>query len=181
MRAASHADELRAALGCFATGVAIVTTTTSDRTPVGMTVNSFTSVSLDPPLVLFSIDRRAWSLKAFQSARRFVVNVLREAQKALSIHFARAAMDKWVGITFEIGRGGCPIFRDSLAIFECEWQFSYDGGDHVIFVVKIDRMRFDPRDRPLLFYRGSYQSLRTPADHAICGPDRPVAHVVLEL
>lgn len=149
----------RDTLGCFATGVTIVTSVASDGELLGVTANSFNSVSLDPPLVLFSLHRRAFSLKAFEQAGFFAINVLRDSQKQLSNVFARALVDKWSGVDYEVWETGCPILTDCLANFECETQATHDGGDHVIFIGKVRRMSCNGAGSPLLYYRGSYCSL----------------------
>lgn len=148
----------RDTLGCFATGVTIVTSVAPDGELLGITANSFNSVSLDPPLVLFSLHRRAFSLPAFEQAGFFAINVLRDSQKRLSNVFAKALVDKWSGVDYEIWESGCPILTDCLASFECETQATHDGGDHVIFIGKVKRMSCND-GAPLLYYRGSYCSL----------------------
>lgn len=149
----------RDALGWFATGVAIITTRTADATPVGLTANSFSSVSLDPPLVLFSLNRKASSLAIFQTSGCFAVNVLRHDQQMLSLSFATASADRWQGVGVEIWSTGAPILRDALASFECRSEVSHAGGDHVIFVGEVIRMRAEPHGRPLVFCRGGYRAL----------------------
>ena len=152
-------NDLRRALGCFATGVTVVTGLGAEREKLGVTASSFNSVSLDPPLVLFSLNRRAYSMPHFLDSGHFAVNVLREGQEELADRFATPLAEKWDGIEFEIWDFGCPILTDALAVFECQTQYTYDGGDHVIFVGTVERMRADPDGHPLLFYRGRYQSL----------------------
>ena len=152
-------QSLRKALGCFATGVTVVTGLGAKDEKLGVTANSFNSVSLDPPLVLFSLNRRAYSMPHFLESGHFAVNVLRECQVELANRFATPLADKWDGIQFEIWDFGCPILSDALASFECRTRYTYDGGDHVIFVGEIERMRADLDGRPLLFYGGSYQSI----------------------
>ncbi len=149
----------RDTLGCFATGVTIVTSVASDGELLGVTANSFNSVSLDPPLVLFSLHRRAFSLRAFEQAGFFAINVLRDSQKQLSNVFAKALVDKWSGVDYEIWETGCPILTGCLASFECETQATHDGGDHVIFIGKVRRMSCSSVGAPLLYYRGGYRSL----------------------
>ena len=148
----------RSALGSFATGINIVTSIGPDGEPLGFTANSFNSVSLDPPLVLFSLDRRAYSLKAFESAGVFAINVLREDQEQVSTAFARALSNKWDSVAFETWETGCPILADALANFECETKSMHDGGDHVIFVGQVLALRTN-EGRPLLYYRGAYRQL----------------------
>jgi flavin reductase (DIM6/NTAB) family NADH-FMN oxidoreductase RutF len=152
---------LRQALGCFATGVTVVTGLGANDEKLGVTASSFNSVSLDPPLVLFSLNRRAYSMPHFLESGHFAVNVLREGQEDLADRFATPLADKWDGIRFDIWDFGCPILSDALANFECRTRYTYDGGDHVIFVGEIERMRADLDGHPLLFYGGRYQSLDT--------------------
>lgn len=149
----------RDTLGCFATGVTIVTSVTSEGELLGVTANSFNSVSLDPPLVLFSLHRHAFSLKSFERAGCFAINVLRDSQKHLSKVFANALADKWSGVRYEVWATGAPILTDCLANFECRTHAMHDGGDHVIFVGEVMRMKRNAEGAPLLYYRGGYCSL----------------------
>ncbi len=148
--------ELRSALGSFATGVTVVTSCTSDGELLGMTANSFSSVSLDPPLVLFSMDRSALSLSAYQDAGCFAVNVLSAEQEDLSNRFAKTLGDKWTGLDYETWETGSPVLPDTLASFDCRTWQTYDGGDHVIFVGEVLRMALHSEHDPLLFHRGRY-------------------------
>ena len=149
----------RQALGCFATGITVVTSVGLDGEYLGFTANSFNSVSLDPPLVLFSLDRGAYSLKAFEAAGVFAINILREDQEAVSIAFARALSSKWEGVRTEIWQTGSPILVDALASFDCETTSMHDGGDHVIFVGRVLRLRAGTDGRPLLYFRGAYRQI----------------------
>ena len=149
----------RQALGCFATGITVVTSVGLDGEYLGFTANSFNSVSLDPPLVLFSLDRGAYSLKAFEAAGVFAINILREDQEAVSIAFARALSSKWDGVRTEIWQTGSPILVDALASFDCETISMHDGGDHVIFVGRVLRLRAGADGRPLLYFRGAYRQI----------------------
>jgi 4-hydroxyphenylacetate 3-hydroxylase, reductase component len=149
----------RHALGEFATGVAVVTARGKGEELVGMTMSSFNSVSLDPPLVLFSLDRRAYSLAAFHSAGHFAINVLSKGQRHLSVIFATPLIDKWDNVHYELWDTGCPILTDTLANFECKTQHIYDGGDHLIFVGRVQKMRFATDGEPLLFFRGGYRHM----------------------
>lgn len=151
--------EFRTALGWFATGVTVVTTVTPTGELVGITANSFNSVSLDPPLVLFSLDRRAYSLKLFQEAGVFAINVLDEDQKELSATFARAGAPKWDGVRFEVWDTGAPIIEGTLASFDCRIEAVHDGGDHIIFLGRVLRMRSTHEGRPLLYFRGRYNKI----------------------
>jgi flavin reductase (DIM6/NTAB) family NADH-FMN oxidoreductase RutF len=154
--ASIDARAFRDALGCFATGVTVITTAGAKGEPIGITANSFSSVSLDPPLILFSLGRYAYSLKSFLSTHHFAVNILHEGQEEISNRFARASSDKWAGIEFETWESGCPILSDALASFECHIRHTYHGGDHVILVGEVIRMRANCGARPLLFLRGRY-------------------------
>jgi flavin reductase (DIM6/NTAB) family NADH-FMN oxidoreductase RutF len=146
---------LRRALGRFATGVTVVTTRAADGSPVGLTVNSFSSVSLDPPLVLWSLQRRAPSLDSFTRAGWFAVNVLGAQQSDLSRHFATSHPDKFAAIDYAPGLGGCPLLTESLAHFECSVEHTVAGGDHVIFIGRV--VRAAHRDgEPLIFSAGQY-------------------------
>lgn len=149
----------RQALGEFATGVSIVTAAGPDTAPVGMTMTSFNSVSLDPPLVLFSVDRRALSLRAMQAATSYAVSVLSRAQRDVSDRFARALSAKWESTATRLGEVEAPLIEGALAHFECLPYAIHDGGDHVIFVARVVGFRTNP-DKPeaLLFFRGSYRS-----------------------
>jgi len=152
--------EFRNAHGCFATGITVITAIDDEGAPVGLTANSFTSLSLDPPLVLFCVDRSIKSFQAFHSNRHFVVNILRDDQEHLSRQFAKSGAAKWSGVEFATWETGCPIIKGCIANFECEVESMFEGGDHVIIVGKVNRMEFDPGDcRPLLYYRGRYSGV----------------------
>ena len=144
---------LRNALGSFATGVTVMTTLRPDGTPVGLTVNSFASVSLDPPLVLWSLAARSPSLGAFRASTHFGVNVLSAEQEALCRRFATPEPDKFANLAWRSGESGVPVLEGCVANFECSSAFNNYGGDHVIFVGHV--VRFETRDTPaLLFHRG---------------------------
>lgn len=148
------AASLRQALGRFATGVTVVTTRGPAGEREGLTVNSFASLSLDPPLVLWSLKNTSSALSSFRAAEFFAVNVLDHRQAALCAQFAKSG-DKFAGTDHTVGLGGCPIFSDSLALFECRSERQIDGGDHVIFIGKVLRASY--RDgHPLIFSAGQY-------------------------
>jgi flavin reductase (DIM6/NTAB) family NADH-FMN oxidoreductase RutF len=145
----------RRALGNFATGVTIVTAATADGQKVGVTANSFNSVSLEPPLVLWSIDKRSGSYEVFEKAEHFAVNILSADQIDLSNQFARPKDDKFAGVVHETGVGGAPLFPDCAARFQCEKHQQVDGGDHWILIGKV--LAFDDFGRsPLLYHQGAY-------------------------
>jgi len=151
----------RHALGQFATGVAIITAMGSDEKPIGMTMSSFNSVSLDPPLILFSVERKSYSLQAMQEAEGYAVNILSRAQEQLSNKFARALADKFADVEHEPGFAQAPLLHDALAHFECAPYANYDGGDHVIFVGRVVRFSARMDLDPLVFFRGKYADLTT--------------------
>ena len=149
---------LRDALGCFATGVTVVTCL-SDGVPAGLTVNSFTSVSLDPPLLLVCIAKRAASAAALTAASHFAINVLQTGQQPASIRFATRDEDRFETTKWACGEAGAPILEESLGVFECERFAVYDGGDHHILVGKVVKASFDASLDPLLYFRGRYRRL----------------------
>lgn len=146
-------------MGCFATGVTIVTAVSPTGERLGFTANSFNSVSIDPPMVLFSLAKHAFSLKGFMASDQFAVNVLAEAQVELSKTFATSLTDKWADVDFETWDSGCPIINGAIASFECATRFRYDGGDHVIFVGEVTRLKTASDAAPLVFFRGAYRDL----------------------
>jgi len=150
---------LRDALGCFATGVTVVTCVTSDGTPAGLTVNSFTSVSLDPPLLLVCLHRMAASSGALVEATHFAINVLQNGQQPASMRFATRDEDRFGTTPWSRGEAGAPILADSLGVFECERYAVYDGGDHHILVGQVVKASFDASLDPLLYFRGRYRRL----------------------
>ena len=147
--------DFRHALGCFGTGVTVVTAATEDGRRAGLTVNSFASVSLEPPLVLWSLKAASTSLAIFEAASHFAVNVLTAGQEDLARHFAQRASDKFAGIMVEQGRGDAPLLPQTLAQFECRNVFRYFGGDHVIFIGLVEAYRHGP-GTPLLFNQGKF-------------------------
>lgn len=152
--------DFRAALGTFATGVTIVTSVDSQGAPVGVTINSFTSVSLAPPLVLFCLGRAAQTFAIFSACSGFAVNVLAERQEALSSRFAQPdAAARWDGIPYDRSPLGHPLLRDCLATLDCRLETVHEGGDHIILVGRVETLAVAAEDRPLLYYRGRYATL----------------------
>lgn len=147
--------EFRRALGCFATGVAVVTTLDGNGERAGMTISSFNSVSLDPPLVLWSISNDAYSHDAFVNAEFFAVNVLTMEQQHLSARFATKGVDKFDGLDCREGLHGAPILPEYAACFECVTEHRYEGGDHKIIVGRVLRLE-DRETDPLIIYRGQF-------------------------
>ena len=152
---------LRNALGRFATGVAIVTAIDPDGRPIGLTVNSFSAVSLTPALVLWCLDNGSHSLQAFRSASHHAVNILSTAQMDLSNRFATWPADRFVGLPWHPGAGGAPVFPDCCAVFEVANEAAHAGGDHTIFVGRVERFAETPDLTPLLFHAGQYRELAT--------------------
>ena len=149
-------SDFRAALGMFATGVTIVTARGADGTPVGLTANSFNSVSLTPPLVLWSLARSAGSMPAFERGSHYAINILAADQHALAERFASKAADRFNGVVFHEGAGGAPILDGSAAVFECFNRSRYEEGDHVIFVGEVERCGWRKGAQPLIFHGGRY-------------------------
>jgi flavin reductase (DIM6/NTAB) family NADH-FMN oxidoreductase RutF len=148
--------ELRRAVGKFATGVTVITTCAEDGRRVGVTANSFTSLSLDPPLVLWCLSKSAPSRAAFEESTHFAVNVLSAGQHYLSRQFATPSEDKFAGVSFREGPGGVPMIEGVLAHLVCRNVRQFDGGDHVIVVGEIERFEaFD--GEPLVFHSGTYR------------------------
>jgi flavin reductase (DIM6/NTAB) family NADH-FMN oxidoreductase RutF len=148
----------RDALGRFATGVTVVTCAPSADRPLGVTVNSFTSVSLDPPLVLFCLGREARSLSGFVQAGAFAVNVLARQHRDLGVRFAVDAAD-WHDVAWWTLETGAPVLDGSLASFDCRLEARHAGGDHVIMVGRVAAFAARPDGQPLLYDRGRYAGL----------------------
>jgi len=160
--------EFRDALGLFATGVVVITSAGNAECGngnrngyLGATISSFSSVSLDPPLILFSIGRHSKAFTAWQSVDHFAVNILNENQSAISTRFARALIDKWDGVKMRPGIAGVPLLSDALAWIECRSYAKHDGGDHLIIVGQVLSLaaRSEVDTRPLVFFRGKYRQL----------------------
>lgn len=153
------ARELRNALGRFATGVCLITTMTDKQAPLAMTANSFSSVSLDPPLVLWSLQNNSDVFEHFSRPRFFAINVLCREQQEISNRYAMKGQHEIDREHFRPGRFGAPIIRDALASFECELEATHEGGDHLIIVGRVRDMLQRPTGNPLLFYAGGYREL----------------------
>ena len=158
-RSGHDSRTLRDALGCFATGVTVVTCLDDSGTPSGLTVNSFTSVSLDPPLLLVCVHKNAASADALTQASHFAINVLQTGQQPASITFSTRVDNRFGRTAWSRGEAGAPILKDSLCVFECERFAVYDGGDHHILVGRVMKASFDASLDPLLFFRGKYRRL----------------------
>jgi flavin reductase (DIM6/NTAB) family NADH-FMN oxidoreductase RutF len=155
---AFDAGELRKVMGCFATGVTVITTRDQTGRPYGLTANAVTSLSLDPPLLLICVDRKAETFPHFFDSKIFVLNILEEGQEALSRRFATTGGDKFAGLEFRLGRLDTPILAGTIGHIECRIVDTFEGGDHVVHVGEVEHA--EARDgRPLLFYRGKYRQL----------------------
>jgi len=150
--------DFRSALATFPTGVTVVTTTDEDGRHVAMTASSFNSVSLDPPLILWSIGNDRSALPCLSSNGRFVVNVLAEDQKDLSNRFAGAGAGDFSGLSYETNEHGIALLYDCVSRFECRIRHEYEGGDHTIIVGEVERIKFEDKT-PLLFCQGKYAEI----------------------
>ena len=148
--------EFRDALGMFATGVAIVTARGQDGMPLGMTINSFNSVSLEPPLVLWSLAHRSSLLDVLTTSRYCAIHVLTAEQRALAERFATRGIDRWSGVTHAQGLHGVPVMADAVAVFECHIRSQYVEGDHTIFVGEVLRCSHRQDASPLLYHGGMF-------------------------
>lgn len=149
-------DEFRAALGQFTTGVTIVTARTPDGRLVGLTANSFNSVSLSPPLVLWSLARQSTSMPGFLAATHYAINVLAADQRLLAERFARKGIDRFEGTPWRTGLTGAPVIEGAVAVFECSHRSQHDEGDHVIFVGEVGHCRRRVGATPLVFHGGRF-------------------------
>ena len=150
------AFEFRTALGMFATGVTIVTARTAAGELVGLTANSFNSVSLNPPLVLWILSRMAGSMAAFSTGSHYAINILAADQKDLAQRFATRREDRWSGVEFTEGTAGAPLLCGAAASFECFNRSRYEEGDHVIFVGQVEHCSTRMGASPLLFHGGQF-------------------------
>ena len=148
--------EFRASLGMFATGVTIITARTADGELIGLTANSFNSVSLEPPLVLWSLARAAASLAALSTGSHYAINILAADQKALAERFSGKRDGRWTGVDWREGAGGAPLLAGAAAVFECFNRSRYEEGDHVIFVGEVERCSHRAGVAPLLFHGGRF-------------------------
>ena len=158
-RSGSDPRTLRDALGCFATGVTVVTCHDASGVPVGLTANSFTALSLDPPLLLVCVAKAAASAAPLGQAEHFAVNVLQTCQQPASITFSTRGEDRFGRTEWSVGEHGAPVLLDSLSVFECRRHAVHDGGDHFILVGEVVKASFEPGLDPLLYFRGSYRRL----------------------
>lgn len=155
----SSTRELRNALGTFATGVTVVTARDANEQPFGMTANSFASVSLEPPMILWNVAKDAWCYERFRGCEYFAVHVLKQSQQGLSEHFARRSNDKFSDIPWQVADYGVPQLDEYIACFVCETIDRIDAGDHLILLANVVAHDVQSHDSPLLFHRGLYGAL----------------------
>ena len=153
-------EQFRMVMGNFATGITVVTTRDAKGNPYGLTVNSFTSVSLNPLLVLVCLDNHLSGLQAFRDSKHFGVSILSEHQEDVSRLFAKKDSERPSSIYFE-GKSGMPLLKNALAIMECETVKIYEGGDHQIFLGEVQNAEVLQQDHPLLYFRGKYRHVKT--------------------
>jgi flavin reductase (DIM6/NTAB) family NADH-FMN oxidoreductase RutF len=151
-------NQLRQVMGHFATGVTIITTFNKDGQMHGLTANAFTSVSLEPPLLLISVDKKAESYPAFEESKVFTVNILADEQEALSRKFAVSGGNKFEGVAYRRGANGAAILDGTLAHIECTLYGAYEGGDHSLYLGEIQEAEVR-EGKPLVFYRGGYRAI----------------------
>lgn len=165
MHAHSPPDSLmlRRAFSCFPTGVTVVTTRNPDGTLSGLTVNSYTSLSLDPPLILWALGSHSTSLRAFEAATHFAINILAEDQAWLSRRFATKSHDKFHGVSWHPGIEGVPLLDGCSAHIECRLHSAQPGGDHLLFVGRVERVDVLSRP-PLVYVNGRYRKVGLAAD-----------------
>ena len=152
--------EFRNALGTFATGICVVTAFPENGKPIGMTVNSFASVSLDPGLVLWSIQNNSECFSIFEQANRFAINILADDQQDVSNLYAAKGSHELVTSHYRLGLGGTAVIRGAVTSFECEMWARYPGGDHLILVGEVKQFETNTNKQPLLFNAGQYRHLR---------------------
>jgi len=150
--------ELRCTLGAFATGITVISIIDADGKPQGITVNSFNAVSLNPPLILWSLAFDTFNFEAFQTAKRFAVNILAEDQVAISERFASPLNDKFAGLKVSAGLGSVPLLDGCVAALECLTETTYPGGDHIIILGLVERLHRYTRS-PLLYHNGNYMAV----------------------
>lgn len=155
---ANSCRDFRNTLGRFATGVTVVTALAADGEPIGVTISSFNSVSLDPPLILWSLSLHSPKLEAFRNASHYAINVLASGQQALSDRFAARRGDRFADLPRHVGEAGVPLLDACCAWFECSHEAHYAGGDHLIFVGRVEHFA-QGEAAPLIFHNGCYARL----------------------
>jgi flavin reductase (DIM6/NTAB) family NADH-FMN oxidoreductase RutF len=153
--------DFRNTLGRFATGVTVITALSSAGTPVGLTISSFNSVSLDPPLILWSLSLNSPSLDSFRTASHYAVNVLSTGQQEISNRFASRVGNRFADLPCRPGLGGAPLLEGCCAWFECAPEAVYPGGDHLILVGRVERFSTGTAEAPLIFHNARYHRLQS--------------------
>ena len=156
--------EFRDALGRYATGVTVVTALVGENEKIGITINSFSSVSLEPPLILYSLAKDYHHLEALSSAENFAVNVLSADQREISQSFAHTREDQWKGVDYRVSSRRNLILQPNLAVLECVPFDRIDGGDHLVILGRVVEISANGEDDPLLFFGGSYRRIRPDED-----------------
>ncbi len=155
---ALDSKEIRNVMGHFATGVTVITTKDKAGVPAGLTANAFTSLSLNPPLVVICVDKTVQCYACFEESKAFVVNILNEDQEELSRRFATKGIEKFEGISWHLGELGVPILDGTMGTIECRVADSFEGGDHTVYLGEIVNATAQG-ERPLLFFKGKYYRL----------------------
>jgi flavin reductase (DIM6/NTAB) family NADH-FMN oxidoreductase RutF len=150
--------EFRRTLGCFATGVTVITVVDPEGKPRGLTANAFSSLSLDPTLILVCVDHRSDTFPVIGPASAFAVNILGETQREVSQRFAGKGEDKFMDVPYHAGKTGAPVIDGALAVIECLVHSAHEAGDHTIFIGNVQHVEHG-QGKPLLFFRGNYASL----------------------
>ena len=152
--------DFRATLGSFATGVTVVTALAANGERIGVTISSFNSVSLEPPLILWSLSNNSPNIDAFRKATHYSVNVLAADQQEISNRFAAQSGDRFIDVPVHAGSHGVPLIDDTCATFECTNEIQYPGGDHLIFVGRVAHFSQASEKSPLIFHNGRYRTLQ---------------------
>jgi flavin reductase (DIM6/NTAB) family NADH-FMN oxidoreductase RutF len=160
--------DFRKAVAHFPTGVSVVSTRAPDGSFIGVTANSFSSISLDPPLVSVSLNKNLRSFRHFVEASHFGINILAADQHGISSTFARAGSDKWSWVRSHVAPAGSPFIRPNIAAFECATYAQYEGGDHLIFLGRVVHLEVNENADPLVFFRSNYRRL---SDEVLAMPD----------
>jgi flavin reductase (DIM6/NTAB) family NADH-FMN oxidoreductase RutF len=156
-------DLFKASLGSFPTGVTVITTTDGIE-HYGITISSFSSLSLSPPLVLFSLNKSSYYHNSFTQCEHFAINILSDSQAAISSHFAQHQEGRWSNIKHKYNQHQCALIDNSTAQLECQRYKVYDGGDHSIIIGKVEHATLDESKTPLLYFKGKYPKLDTQSE-----------------
>ena len=154
-----HSGEFRQILGTFATGVTVVTACSKTGELAGLTINSFTSVSLDPPLILWCLANSSDNLELFQTTKRFAVNILAADQKDISLHFAKRQKDKFDYLPYRTGLDGNPLLENCVSWLQCRTVAQYVAGDHTVFIGEVEQIESSGKDA-LLYHQGEYTTIK---------------------